>query len=160
VVIVNVIKGERKMIEVMKEFKLRCAHKLSDLKQGHKCMKLHGEYYGVRLYIRKRPGNIEDLPAHGMLIDFGDIKTIFNEKIFNRFDHATLIKKDDPLVEILREENQKLVILDHAPTAEYLSEYIYRELIADLPYLYRVEVIESEGCFGAYEYDYEQKGWV
>jgi 6-pyruvoyltetrahydropterin/6-carboxytetrahydropterin synthase len=149
------------MIEVMKEFKLRCAHKLSDLKQGHKCMKIHGEYYGVRLYIRKKYCNIEDLPAHGMLIDFGDIKEIFNEKIFSRFDHAMLIKKDDPLVDILRTENQKLVILDHAPTAEYLSEYIYKELISDLPYLYRVEVTESEGCYGAYEDDYlAKKGWV
>ena len=146
------------MIEVMKEFKLRCAHKLCNLPQGHKCMKMHGEYYTIRLYLRVKGKPTQTLPQHGMLLDFGDIKDIFNEVIFSRYDHATLIKSDDHLLPFLQQENQKLVILDYPPTAECMSELIYNDLKSRIPSLHKVEVVESEGCHAAYIAD-DEKEW-
>ncbi len=139
------------MIEVMKAFRTRTAHKLACLDPSHKCMKVHGEYYQFLVYLRK-PGNCETLDAHGMLVDFGDIKDIFNEKIFSKFDHGMIIYKEDPHLQQFIDMDQKLLVMDKPPTAEYISEYTY-DLLKDSSlgeYIYKVTVVESEDCAASY----------
>lgn len=140
------------MIEVKKFFRTRTAHKLACLDPNHKCMSTHGEYYQFQIVLRK-PGRIEDCPEHAMVVDFGDIKEVAKDLIFDKFDHAMLIYKNDPHLTNFQEIGGKLLVMDHPPTVEYISEYAYNHLKEDKKigeYLYKVTVVESEDCEASY----------
>jgi len=70
-------------------------------------------------------------PRTGMVIDFGDIKKYIRDV----FDHTCILNKMDPLVSVLLEETD-VVIMDEEPTAENIALKILR----DLKNLYGIEV--------------------
>ncbi|WP_415720190.1 6-carboxytetrahydropterin synthase QueD [Photobacterium ganghwense] len=112
--------------EIYKEFIFEAAHKLPNVPEGHKCGRLHGHSFWVRLYLS---GNID--PKSGWLIDFGDVKKTF-KPIYEQLDHHYLN-------DIEGLEN---------PTSEVLAEWIWRKTKPLLPELSKVEVKETctAGC--------------
>ena len=111
-------------MEIFKDFHIEAAHRLPNVPQGHKCSRLHGHSFFVRISVSG------EADAHtGWLIDFFDIKTAF-EPIFEALDHRYL---ND--VEGL--EN---------PTSENLCKWIWNRLKPDLPLLSAVEVRETCTC--------------
>jgi len=135
------------MFIIEKTIKTRTGHKLCNLEDGHKCMNIHGEYYTINIALK-----FDDLQVLNeetcMAIDFGDMKKILNEVVFETFDHSLLVYKEDPIIEDLKKLPIKLVVLEKPPTAEYIAYLIYKSLVAHnsrlSDYLYYVEVIESE----------------
>ena len=113
-------------MEIWKEFTFEAAHLLPNLPEGHKCRRLHGHSYRVRI-------SIEDAVDEemGWVRDFADLKTIF-EPVRRQLDHTYL---ND--VEGL--EN---------PTAENIARWIWARLHPALPELSRVDVAETctAGC--------------
>jgi 6-pyruvoyltetrahydropterin/6-carboxytetrahydropterin synthase len=113
-------------MEVFKEFHFEAAHRLPNVPPQHKCARLHGHSFVVRLCIS---GAMDE--HAGWVIDFADIKQAF-APVLERLDHYYL--NDIPGLE--------------NPTSENLARWIWREAAARLPGLTAVEVRETctSGC--------------
>lgn len=112
--------------EIYKEFMFEAAHHLPHVPEGHKCGRLHGHSFLVRLYVE---GEID--ANTGWIVDFADIKAAF-KPIYDRLDHYYLN-------EISGLEN---------PTSEVLAKWIWGQLKPNLALLSKVEVKETctAGC--------------
>jgi 6-pyruvoyltetrahydropterin/6-carboxytetrahydropterin synthase len=97
------------MFEIRWETIVDSAHRLYE--HAKKCAFLHGHSYRIRLRMGGKVG------YDGMLVDFGLLK----EKIHNLLDHKVILNRRDPLVEVLKNAGQRLVILDRNPSAENLA---------------------------------------
>ena len=113
-------------MEIYKDFTFEAAHLLPNVPHGHKCGRLHGHSFLIRLYIA---GDID--PHTGWLMDFSDIKQIF-KPIYEQLDHNYL--NDIPGLE--------------NPTSENLAIWIWQQLKPILSALSQVEVRETctSGC--------------
>src|SRR5689334_18433954 len=112
--------------EIYKEFHFEAAHRLPHVPEGHKCARLHGHSFQVRLHVR---GAVD---AHtGWVLDFADIKHQF-ASLHDQIDHRYLN-------EITGLEN---------PTSENIARWIWLRLKATLPALSAVELRETctSGC--------------
>ncbi len=113
-------------VEIYKEFTFEAAHRLPNVPAGHKCARLHGHSFTVRLTVR---GPLD--PRLGWVMDFGDLKAAFRP-LHDALDHNYL--NDVPGLE--------------NPTSEVLARWIWERLHASLPLLAAVEVRETctSGC--------------
>jgi 6-pyruvoyltetrahydropterin/6-carboxytetrahydropterin synthase len=113
-------------MRLFKEFSFESAHRLPNVPEGHKCARLHGHSFHVRVTIDGPVGE-----RTGWVIDFADLKTAF-APVHEALDHRYL---ND--VEGL--EN---------PTSEHIARWIWGKLVASLPHLVEVEVRETctSGC--------------
>jgi 6-pyruvoyltetrahydropterin/6-carboxytetrahydropterin synthase len=113
-------------MEIFKEFTFEAAHLLPNVPEGHKCRRLHGHSFKVRLYA-DGPIGVES----GWVQDFADIKKAF-KPFYDQLDHHYLNE-----VEGL--EN---------PTCENLAIWIWNKVKPVLPLLSRVETFETctSGC--------------
>lgn len=113
-------------MEIWKQFTFEAAHLLPNLPEGHKCRRLHGHSYTVRICVE---GELD--PELGWVIDFGDIKKAYLP-IREQLDHYYLN-------DIEGLEN---------PTAENIARWIWERLAPRLPALSKIEVSETctAGC--------------
>ena len=113
-------------MEIFKEFSFEAAHRLPNVPEGHKCARLHGHSFHVRVTVR---GAVD--ARSGWVMDFADLKAAFRP-LEDRLDHRYLN-------EIPGLEN---------PTSEVLARWIWGELRGPLPGLAAVEVRETctSGC--------------
>ncbi|MGY0162900.1 6-carboxytetrahydropterin synthase QueD [Edwardsiella tarda] len=111
---------------LFKEFQFEAAHRLPHVPQGHKCGRLHGHSFLVRIEIS---GEVD--PHTGWVMDFADLKARF-QPIYDQLDHHYLN-------EITGLEN---------PTSEVLAHWIWQQLKPHLPLLSAVMVKETctAGC--------------
>jgi 6-pyruvoyltetrahydropterin/6-carboxytetrahydropterin synthase len=112
-------------MELYKEFTFEAAHLLPNVPEGHKCRRLHGHSFQVRVTVA---GPVD--PHTGWVMDFGTIKAGCAE-VHDALDHRYLN-------DIEGLEN---------PTSERVAEWIWNRLIGRLP-LAAVEVRETctTGC--------------
>ena len=104
-------------MKVTKDFKVDYAHRL--LEHPGKCHNLHGHTAKISITLE---GVIDKIS--GMVMDFGDIKTLI-EPIINVYDHAVVLNKEDPLVEaLLKAFATDVIVLCGEPTAENLAKTI------------------------------------
>ena len=106
------------MYKIVKQIDFSYAHRLVDY--PGKCAFLHGHNGLVEIEISG-----SELDKLGMLVDFTEVKTLVEEWIDQHLDHRTILKKDDPLAEVLRKEGEKVFLMDTNPTAEHLARLIY-----------------------------------
>lgn len=113
-------------MELYKDLTFEAAHRLPNLPEGHKCRRLHGHSFRVRVWVS---GPVD--PETGWVMDFSDIKKAC-APIVDRLDHYYLN-------EIEGLEN---------PTSENIARWIWQRLEADLPLMDRIEVSETctSGC--------------
>ncbi|AFP85711.1 queuosine biosynthesis protein QueD [secondary endosymbiont of Heteropsylla cubana] len=109
-----------------KDFTFESAHHLPYVPLGHKCARLHGHSFRVRLEVT---GPID--PHKGWIIDFSDLKIAF-QPILNRLDHYYL--NDIPGLE--------------NPTSEVLARWIWEQLKPQFSLLKSVSLKETctSGC--------------
>jgi len=113
-------------MEIFKEFHFEAAHRLPNVPEGHKCARLHGHSFHLRLYLTGPVGE-----TSGWVLDFSDIKRTF-KPILERLDHYYL--NDIPG-------------LDN-PTSENIARWIWVQTKPLLPALSAVELRETctSGC--------------
>jgi 6-pyruvoyltetrahydropterin/6-carboxytetrahydropterin synthase len=113
-------------MEIFKEFTFEAAHRLPNVPEGHKCARLHGHSFQVRVSVH---GVVH--PRSGWVMDFADLKQAYRP-IHDQLDHRYLN-------EIPGLEN---------PTSEELARWIWRALRPALPGLTAIEVRETctSGC--------------
>lgn len=88
-----------------------------------KCAQPHGHNYLWTAEVQ----SLGRLIKPGFVVDFAHVKRVLKD-ITDKFDHAMVLRHDDPLVSFLLSHNNKLVVLDTNPTAEYLSTLVQSEL--------------------------------
>ncbi len=82
------------MLKVTKEFHFEAAHMLPH--HDGQCSRLHGHTYRMIVSISaSEPFDTSNPSSEGMLIDFGDLKTIVNQSIIEKWDHRFLGKGDE-----------------------------------------------------------------
>lgn len=115
-------------IKITKEFTWCMAHMLAN--HAGKCRNIHGHTYKMQVEITKKEGGVVRAPGqtdHGMVLEFNDLKTIVNECIIDRLDHAFLYwtESTDPMeheiAEILKKYDRKMVEINYRPTAEEMA---------------------------------------
>ena len=119
------------MMRIYKDFSFEAAHHLPNVPEDHKCRRLHGHSFQVRIEVA---GNTD--PAAGWVMDYSELKAHF-EPIYQQLDHHYLN-------EIKGLEN---------PTSENLAKWIWQALKPALPQLSCIELKEtcSTGCIYAGE---------
>lgn len=115
-------------MEIFKEFQIEAAHRLPNVAEDHKCARLHGHSFIIRVYV---DGPIGD--HSGWVMDFAELKQAF-QPLFLQLDHNYL---------------NDIAGLDN-PTSENLAKWIWQRLKPELPLLSRV--IVQETCTAGCEY--------
>ncbi|TXH14958.1 MAG: 6-carboxytetrahydropterin synthase QueD [Hyphomicrobiaceae bacterium] len=117
------------MTTIYKDFVFEAAHSLPNVPAGHKCGRLHGHSFRVRLCVR---GPVDG--RTGWVVDFADVKSAF-QPYYDLLDH-------NYLNEIPELEN---------PTSEIIASWIFLRIKRVLPMLYSVEVQETCTAGAIYE---------
>ena len=114
------------MSELFKDFTFEAAHRLPHVADTHKCARLHGHSFRVRLHVT---GELD--PSLGWVMDFGELSRAF-APLREQLDHRYLNE-----VEGL--EN---------PTSEVIAVWIWDRLKPSVPELSAVTVRETctSGC--------------
>ena len=113
-------------MDIFTDFSFEAAHRLPNVPPTHKCARLHGHSFRVRVTVS---GDVD--PAIGWVMDFGDVAAAF-APVHDDLDHRYLN-------EIPGLEN---------PTSEILAHWIWHRLAPRLGGLSSVEVRETctVGC--------------
>ena len=113
-------------MEIYKEFTFEAAHRLPNVPEGHKCARLHGHSFRVRVTVA---GAVD--PHAGWVMDFAALKAAWRP-LHDTLDHRYL--NDIPGLE--------------NPTSEVLARWIWQRLAGTLPGLASVSVRETctSGC--------------
>lgn len=113
-------------MDVFREFQIEAAHWLPNVPKGHKCARLHGHSFRIRVQVEGEVGD-----DSGWVIDFADLKKAF-QPLFEQLDHRCLN-------DIEGLEN---------PTSEKLARWVWERLKGRLAGLASVTVQETcnSGC--------------
>jgi len=113
-------------MQIFKDFQFEAAHRLPNLPPEHKCSRLHGHSFHVRICVS---GPLKE--TEGWVMDFGEISQQF-KPIWEELDHHYL--NDIPGLE--------------NPTSEVLAIWIWEKLRPRLELLSRIEIRETctSGC--------------
>jgi 6-pyruvoyltetrahydropterin/6-carboxytetrahydropterin synthase len=113
------------MLKIYKDFTFDSAHFLPLVEDGHKCKRLHGHTYRLRVWCSG------PLSEHGWIVDYEDIAAAVRP-ILGILDHHLL--NDVPGLE--------------NPTTENVAPWIYKRIKPMLPALTAIELAESvtTGC--------------
>ena len=116
-------------MKVFREFRFEAAHRLPDAPEGHKCRRLHGHSYRLVVHVA---GTIQ--PATGWVIDYADIR-----------------KAVDPLIQQLDHQYLNEIEGLGKPTAEVITQWLWRRLKPTLPGLTKLDLYETVQCGCSYE---------
>lgn len=113
-------------MEIFKDVTFEAAHRLPNLPDDHKCSRLHGHSFKVRVHVE---GPVD--PDTGWVMDFAEIRAAFSP-LYDQLDHRYL---------------NEIEGLDN-PTSEVLAIWIWERLAPRLAGLSRIVVQETctSGC--------------
>lgn len=131
------------MYKVTKVINFSYGHRL--LNYSGKCCNLHGHNGKVEIEIFS-----EKLNDIGMVVDFIEIKNKIQKWIDDNLDHKMLLSKDDPVVKILKDNNEDVYIMDTNPTAEAIAKLIYDFAVSKKFPVKEVKLWETETSFAVY----------
>lgn len=116
-----------------------------------KCAQIHGHSYELAVTILGDPINDTSNPKLGMVMDFGELKKIVNEKVVSQLDHAVLLSTDSgKITSETQELLERVLYVDFQPTCENLLLDIVAKLkpeIADNLKLHSLKLTETPTSF-------------
>lgn len=142
------------IIKITKQFTFEMAHALRNY--DGLCRNIHGHSYKMDITLAGQPLHDETSPKNGMVMDFGDLKRLVNEEIISLLDHALVLnaKTDSELVETLKRNYEKIVVVEFQPTTENLLEFIAGRIKSRLPETVRlctVRLRETDTSYAEWE---------
>ncbi len=140
-----------KNIRITKHFDFESAHALYGY--DGKCKNIHGHSYHLHVTVIGEP--IDDLsnPKNGMVMDFGDLKKIVKKEIVDVFDHAVVLNKNSPHLELaksIEDHSHKIVLVSYQPTSERMLFDFAEKIKALLPekvYLHSLKLFETANSY-------------
>ena len=137
------------MYRVERRFTLPIGHRLS-LHKG-RCSSIHGHNFTVLVGVMS-----EKLNENYMVIDFADLKAVV-DGLLDQLDHCLMINETDYKIgQELRKMGMRVMNVDYDPTAEKLSEDLYKQIKRTLEKMYPdvkmeyVTVYENENSKATY----------
>lgn len=120
-------------LRVTKQFDFETAHALWGY--DGKCKDIHGHSYKLTVSIAGKQIEDQNSPKYGMIIDFGDLKTIVKKQIVDVFDHCLLVNGNTPHKKYAEVENgfAKIMLCDYQPTCENMLADMVDRLLKNLP---------------------------
>ena len=121
-------------IRLTKEFSFESAHAL----EGYdgKCRHIHGHSYRLYVTVIGQPIDDPANPKYGMVMDFGELKSLVNEEVVDRMDHAFVMRRTesaDVVDKTLREGFGNVVLVDYQPTCENMLSDFAERISSALP---------------------------
>ncbi len=132
------------MYRVTKRLTFCYGHRLMDY--DGKCRVPHGHNGVAEIELEA-----EQLDHRGMVYDFSEIKAAVQTWLDRELDHRMLLRKDDPLVDVLRRMGEPLVVMEDNPTAEAIARLIYEFAESHGFPLTQVTLWETETSYATYE---------
>lgn len=140
------------MIRITKIFSFETAHILYGY--DGKCKNVHGHSY--KLFVTLKGVPIDDIhhEKNGMVMDFGDLKSIVNEEIVDVWDHAIMLNALSPhqiLGKDLEKQGHKVIYCNYQPTCENMLYDIAKKIKSRLPnhvQLVYLKLHETENSYG------------
>ena len=117
-------------IRLTKEFDFETAHALDGY--SGKCKDIHGHSYHLKVTVIGEPMQDCLLSDCGMVVDFGDIKKVVREFVYEEFDHR-LILRNDSRFKGIEEKNERVRFVPYQPTCENMLIEIVTILQSKLP---------------------------
>lgn len=136
---------------IIKEFRFEAAHLLD----GHdgKCNNLHGHGYILLLEISQMLH--QNGVKEGMVMDFGDVKTMINTHLVQDLDHAFIYnlnsEREKAIAATLKRVNSKVYPVSFRTTAELLAQHIYQKVKKLGVPVVKVSLAESSGSIALYQ---------
>ena len=106
------------MYRVTQEIEFCYGHRLLDY--SGKCSHLHG-HNARAVVILEGP----QLDAHGILVDFAEIKDALRTWIEAELDHRMILCERDPALPLLRDLREPVCVIPGNPTAENIAALIF-----------------------------------
>lgn len=131
------------MYEIVKSISFCYGHRL--LNYVGPCANLHGHNAKVDILLHG-----EHLDELGMLMDFSDIKRMAKKWIDETLDHTLLLNKNDPVIPLLDQNNEKYFVMEKNPTAENIAELIFNYVEKQGFPVKSVTLWETDSCFARY----------
>jgi len=141
-------------MQITRRLEFDAGHRIPNHKS--QCRHLHGHRYVLEVTLRGDVVRDDQSPADGMLMDFGDVKTIAKTHVVDPWDHAFLAWKEDrAIVDFLATlPDHKTVLLDVVPTAENLAAIackilapLYQDSYGNHLQLEKVRLYETPNCW-------------
>jgi len=134
------------MYSITKDIYFCYGHRL----MGHpgKCRHVHGHSVKAAITIVA-----EALNDQGMVCDFSEVTQAAQRFIDEVLDHNFLIHRNDPLVPVLTAANERFLLVDEHPTAEYLARMIYEAIRKEGLNVTRVTLWETTSASATYVED-------
>lgn len=140
-----------KKVRVTKQFKFETGHAL----YGYDglCKNVHGHSYKLDVTVIGYPIDDTNDVKNGMVIDFGDLKTIVNQEIVYPFDHATVLNVNSPhkeIADLMQSRGHKILRVNYQPTCEMMIIDFAIKIQDKLPNhlkLYSLKLRETETAF-------------
>ena len=140
------------MIRITKIFSFETAHVLYGY--DGKCKNVHGHSY--KLFVTLKGVPIDDIhhEKNGMVMDFGDLKSIVNGEIVDVWDHAIMLNALSPhqiLGKDLEKQGHKVIYCNYQPTCENMLYDIAKKIKSRLPnhvQLVYLKLHETENSYG------------
>lgn len=107
-------------IRLTKEFNFEMAHALWNY--DGLCKNIHGHSYQLFVTVIGEPIADEKSPKFGMVMDFGELKSIVKHEIVDKYDHCVVFNHNAPIKELLNVPQmfERHEFLDYQPTCENL----------------------------------------
>lgn len=138
-------------IRLTKSFTFETAHALYGY--DGKCKNVHGHSYKLYVTVIGSPITDTNHVKYGMVIDFTDLKKIVNEQVVDLFDHAILLNKNTPHLELgndLIAKGHQVILVDYQPSCENMIVDIANKIRTLLPKdveLHSLKLRETETSF-------------
>lgn len=138
-------------IRITKQFSFETGHALYGY--DGKCKNVHGHSYKLSVTVIGTPIADTGNPKFGMVIDFGDLKTIVKQEVVDVFDHATVFNKNTPHVDLANElatRGHNVLLVDYQPTSEMMVIDFAAKIKSCLPeniQLFSLRLQETDSSF-------------
>lgn len=148
---------------ITKEIKWHMGHRVPNHKS--KCRSMHGHTYRLIAHVAGQVDETAGTTDEGMVMDFGDIKTVLIKYIYDPLDHATMLWEKDSLVQALREDiSTRLVQVTFIPTAENIAKYCFDVVegalfVPNRRQLAKIVIFETPTSSAEYSRVRDKAGW-
>jgi 6-pyruvoyltetrahydropterin/6-carboxytetrahydropterin synthase len=142
------------MLTITRKLEFDAGHRIPD--PSSQCRNLHGHRYTLQITLTGEVVEHDGESDNGMIMDFGDIKSLANQHLVNLWDHAFIVYEKDFLVRNFLEKlpGHKTVIIDRVPTVENLAKIafdilkeVYHNRFGRVLELKKVTLYETPNCW-------------
>lgn len=134
------------MYTIRKKFKFEMAHQLDKAYSTACSEQIHGHSYICEVFFQS-----DTLDSTGMVIDFGEVKTIVKNHI-QEWDHCLVMPNTMPAeyIACLKKYNKNILIVNYNPTAENMAKDMFEYIHWKIPSCIKVRLHETDTGWAEY----------